>query len=89
MDLSGNADWSVVAAIYKNYEAASLRAEAFRRQWKPSHATVFPEEGQSDKYMVVIGSRLTRQDAEKVLEAAVAAGLPADSYITKLRLPEQ
>lgn len=81
---AGPAEWSVVTATYKNYEAASRRAESLRRQWPPSKAKVYPPEGQGEKYMVLIGSNLTRSAAQELAGDAKTAGLPPDTYVTKL-----
>jgi hypothetical protein len=77
-------DWAVVAAIYKEYEAADRRARniaagsAFR-------ATVHPPKGQGSRYMVVLDSGLTQGKANQVRERAISGGLPGDTYVTRLR----
>ena len=45
---------------------------------------MFPEKGQGSKYMVVLGSGLTRTKAEELRIQATAAGLPSDTYVTIL-----
>ena len=76
-------DWAVVAAIYKEYEAAERRARniAEGSAFKPS---VFPPKGQGSKYMVVLESGLTQGKAMIVRDRAVSGGLPADTYVTRL-----
>jgi hypothetical protein len=77
-------DWAVVAAIYKDYEAADRRARniaagsAFR-------ATVHPPKGQGARYMVVLASGLTQGKANQTRERAISGGLPGDTYVTRLR----
>jgi hypothetical protein len=82
-DKISGSNWAVVAAIYKDYEAAERRAQsmAANAKFKPS---VFPEKGQGDKYMVVLGTGLTRTKAEELRLQATGAGLPTDTYVTKL-----
>lgn len=83
-DNVAGSDWAVVAAIYKEYEAAERRAARISSasSFKP---TVFPKKDRGSKYMVVLGSALTRSKAEELRAAAVEAGLPADTYVTKLK----
>jgi SPOR domain len=76
-------NWAVVAAIYRDYDAAARRAASFEDVGgiRPS---VFPAKGKGTKYMVVVGQGLTRARAEALRTRAVAAGLPPDMYVTLL-----
>jgi hypothetical protein len=76
-------NWAVVAAIYREYEAAERRARSMAQNPK-FHPTVFPDKGKGVKYMVVLGSGLTRAKAEDLRVQAASAGLPSDTYVTKL-----
>jgi hypothetical protein len=80
--LSGT-DWAVVAAIYKEYETAQRRARKVMDSTS-FDPTVFPAKGQGSKYMVVVDSGLTHAKATEIRERALAAGLPADTYVTRL-----
>ena len=80
--VAGN-NWAVVAAIYKDYDAAAKRARSMGADVK-FRPTVFPEKGQGNKYMVLIGSGLTRAKAEELKIRAAAAGFPSDMYVTRL-----
>jgi len=76
-------NWAVVAAIYRDYDAAARRAASLEDVGgiRPS---VFPAKGKGAKYMVVVGQGLTRARAEALRVRAVAAGLPPDMYVTLL-----
>ena len=76
-------NWAVVAAIYRDYDAAARRAASFEDVGgiRPS---VFPAKGKGTKYMVVVGQGLTRARAEALRARAAAAGLPSDMYVTLL-----
>jgi hypothetical protein len=76
--------WAVVAAIYRDFESAERRAQAIQQRWGQFHATVFPAKGQGRKYMVVLGSGLSKEDADRLRRQATSAGLPRDTYVTKL-----
>jgi len=80
---SGENRWAVVAAIYRNHAAATKRAKEIRARSK-FETEVLPPEGKGSRYMVVLASGLTRSAAETTLKRARAAGLPHDSYVTKL-----
>ena len=77
-------NWAVVAAIYKEYDAAERRAKSMAAADSKFRPTVFPEKGQGSKYMVVLGSGLTRAKAEELRIQAADAGLPSDTYVTIL-----
>jgi cell division protein FtsN len=83
-DMPGT-NWAVVAAIYKQYEAAEQRA----RKFDGFSATVFPSKGEGSKYMVLLGSGLSYANARSLRDKATAAGLPPDTYVTKLSAAEK
>ena len=80
-DTSG--DWSVVAATLPSTEAAQKRAQALRGTWSECACTVFPN-GESEHYFVVVGTNLDRAAADRLRDRAKTAGLPEDTYVTKL-----
>lgn len=82
---SSAADWAVVAAIYRNYDAAEARAHSLASKWKQGELKVYPAKGEGNQYMVVVASGLGKDQAEKIQRQAKAAGLPQDTYVTKLR----
>jgi hypothetical protein len=82
---SRTSPWAVVTAIYNSHEAASRRARELGKRWSKSPVEVFPEAGKGKQYMVILGSGMTKSAADKLRRQARAAGLPRDTYVTKLR----
>lgn len=80
-------NWAVVAAIYRDYDSAERRAMELGAS-AGTKPTVYPKRGKGSKYMVVLGSNLTRPKADELREVSLNAGMPGDTYVTKL-LPEQ
>jgi hypothetical protein len=76
--------WAVVAAIYRDFDAAERRAQAIHQKWRQFNPTVFPPKGQGRKYMVVLGSGMSKDQADRLRRQATSAGLPRDTYVTKL-----
>lgn len=77
-------EWAVVAAIYKNREAAEKRAEQLATRWKGNKPEVVPPVDGARRYVVVLGSGLSKEDATRLRSRAVSTGMPRDSYVTKL-----
>ena len=76
----------MVAAIYRDYDLAAKRAEQIAQQEKRWQPEVYPPEGQGGhRYMVLLGRAETRQEAERILARARSAGMPSDTYLTKLK----
>jgi outer membrane biosynthesis protein TonB len=82
---SAAGDWAVVAAIYREHEAAEKRAAAMRKRWGQFEPRVIPPKGQGRRYMVILGSGMSKDGAEQVLRRARAAGMPRDTYVTKVK----
>jgi len=78
-------DWAVVAAIYRTYDAAEHRAKSLSGKWRQGELKVYPAEGTGTQYMVLVASGLTKDQAERVQRQAKSAGLPGDTYVTRLR----
>ena len=79
-------DWVVVAAIYRDYDLAAKRAEQIAQKEKSWQPEVYPPEGQGGhRYMVLLGRGETRKEAERILARARSAGMPSDTYLTKLK----
>lgn len=81
---SASGDWAVIAAIYRDYDAAERRARAMASDWDHGTPSVFPQRGQGRQYMVVLASGITAREAERIRELARESGLPRDTYVTKL-----
>ena len=79
-------EWSVVAATLSSLEAAERRARGLREVWNQCGCTVFPK-NESAHYFVVVGTNLNRAAADQLRDRAMAAGLPGDTYVTKLITP--
>jgi hypothetical protein len=77
-------EWAVIAATYNAFGAASKRAASLRSQFTDCSCSVYPAEGKGAKYYVLVGAGLTRNAADDFRSKAVAAGLPADTYVTKI-----
>jgi hypothetical protein len=81
---SDSGDWAIIAATYNAFGAAAKRAASLRSQFAECSCSVFPREGEGQKYYVIVGSSMTRDAAEAFLQRAIDAGLPEDTYITRL-----
>ena len=77
-------DWAVIAATYKSFSAAQRRARTLNAAYPECACSVYPRENEGANYYVVVGSNLSRSAADSARERAVEAGLPADTYVTKL-----
>lgn len=77
-------DWAVVAAIYKNHKLAVRRANQMTEHLKSWDVKVFPSAGQGQRYMVVLAFAESRRQADRLRAKARAAGMPRDTYVTKI-----
>lgn len=80
----GATDWAVIAATYKSFTAAQGRAQSLRSSFNACVCSVYPREGEGQNYYVVVASGMRRDAADLKREQAVNAGLPQDTYVTKL-----
>jgi hypothetical protein len=87
-EIEPSAMWAVIAATYKDFDAAERRANVIRSKFEQCACAVFPKKGEGAKYYVVLDSRLTREAADRLHERAIRSGLPADTYVTKLNADE-
>jgi serine/threonine protein kinase len=76
--------WRVIVYTFNRRTDARKRAERINAKWPDLHAEVFsPAEGNAQgktPYLVSLGGRLTRDEAARIRERAVAHGLPKDAY---------
>ena len=77
-------EWAVVAAIYKDRRAANKRAEQLADKWSAVKPQVLPPIEGAKRYLVVLGSGLSKAEASRLRDRAASSGMPRDSYITKL-----
>lgn len=82
--VDNSTDWAVIAATYKSFTAAQNRARQLKAVYGDCSCSVYPAEGMGNNYYVVVGGRLTREAADARRGRAVDAGLPVDTYVTKL-----
>jgi len=76
--------WAVIAATYNSFPAAQGRAGRLAAQAPGLRPEVYPPEGSGKRYYVVLGSGMSREEAERLLETARQKGAPRDVYVTKL-----
>ncbi|HYO82374.1 MAG TPA: SPOR domain-containing protein [Bryobacteraceae bacterium] len=76
--------WTVIAATYRNFDAAQKRASRLKTAYKDCACSVYPDKGQGSNYYVIVSSNLSRAAADQLRTRAVRAGLPRDSYVTRL-----
>jgi hypothetical protein len=76
--------WAVIAATYVKRDAAEKRAAKIVQRAPGLHPRVFTPRGGGLSY-IVLGSGLTRQEAENLRRTARDAGAPRDAYVTKLK----
>ena len=84
---AGGPGWAVVAAIYRDYDAAERRARTMGSRFSEFKPSVFPPKGEGKRYLVVLGSGLSKGEADTLRSRATRAGLPRDTYVTKLSAP--
>ncbi|MDZ4797430.1 MAG: SPOR domain-containing protein, partial [Bryobacteraceae bacterium] len=77
--------WAVIAATYGDYGAALKRATQLASKSKRLQPFVLPPPGQGKLYYVVLGTAESRREAEKLRSQARSAGMPGDTYVTRLQ----
>jgi hypothetical protein len=77
-------DWAVIAATYYSWESAQRRADSLKSRWQECECTVYPPQGEGTRYYVLIGEGLKRNEADRLRDRGTAAGLPPDTYVSKL-----
>lgn len=82
-------DWSVIAATHNSREAAGRHARNLKALWSECECRVYPPEGEPGpgRFFVLLGKGLSRTDADRLRDRATGAGLPPDTYVTKLIQP--
>jgi hypothetical protein len=73
--------WRVVVYTFARYVDAERKAESINRGRPDFHAAVFAPHGpEREPFFVSLGGRMTRADAERLRERAIAAGMPRDTF---------
>ena len=74
--------YGVIAATYAKYADAKGRAEKLAAEGKGLEAHVYPADGKSKRYYVLVGSSKTHAGAEKIRREARQKGAPSATYIS-------
>ena len=75
--------WFVIAGSSKDRDKAKEIADDFKK--RGYDAEVKKPFGSSEYYSVMIGSWLTKEEAQKIRDRAIKDGLPKDTYIWKFK----
>lgn len=73
--------WRVIAFTYRSREAAAKKAQQLNEYHPGINAAVFRPKDNGRYYMVALGGRMTREDAERLRRTARGRGLPHDLYV--------
>ena len=76
--------WSVIVAAYGAQAPAEKRAHSMAAKWPAFHVTVLERQRERARFLVVLGDRLSEDEAKALKERAVRSGLPRDTYIKRL-----
>ena len=80
----GNGAWSVIVAAYSAQAPAEKRAHSMAAKWPAFHVSVLERQRERAHFLVVLGDRLSEDEAKALKERAVRSGLPRDTYIKRL-----
>ncbi len=72
--------WRVVLYTYARSADADSKARSVNAKYPGLNAETFSPAGGKSLYLVVVGGRMTREDAERLRQRVRAMGLPRDSY---------
>jgi hypothetical protein len=74
--------WRVIVYTYAGAPAAEKKARSIHAKWPAAEAEVFAPNGSGrPPYLVVLGGRMTRDEAVRLLKVARGKGMPRDIYI--------
>jgi hypothetical protein len=73
--------WFVVAGSYPTLEEARKEAQKINEPTKGFQAEIYARPGNPSGYDVVIGANLTYEEAQKIRQKAVSAGLPRETTV--------
>jgi hypothetical protein len=77
----GDAVWRVIAFTYRTSDAAAKKVQRINKDHPGINAAVFSPSGKSGYYLVSLGGRMTREEAERLRRSARGKGLPRDLYV--------
>ncbi len=78
---AGQSMWRVIAYTYHSRNEALKKANQINRRHPDLLAEVFAPSQQKSRYLVSLGGRMSRRDALRIREKALAEGLPEDMYL--------
>ncbi len=78
---AGQEMWRVIAFTYRTRDAAAKKAQQLNEYHPGINATVFLPNDRAGYYLVSLGGRMTREDAERLRHSAKGKGLPPDLYV--------
>jgi hypothetical protein len=81
---TGKGNWAVIAATYRDFDAAQKRGEALRRQFAQCECSVYPAKGEGRRYYVLVGAGMAKPAADDLQRRARASRFPSDTYVTLL-----
>ena len=73
--------WRVIAFTYRTRDAAAKKARQLNEHHPGLNAVVFSPKDTRGYYLVSLGGRMTREEAERLQRSARGKGLPRDLYV--------
>jgi len=73
--------WRVVVFTYNREPEAEKKAQSVNQKHPNLDAQVFSPGGHGSAYLVTVGGKMTREQAEQLRRRVIAMGLPHDTYI--------
>jgi hypothetical protein len=78
---AGQEMWRVIAFTYRTRDAAAKKAQQLNEYHPGINAAVFLPNDKGGYYLVSLGGRMTREEAERLQHSARGKGLPHDLYV--------
>jgi len=78
---AGQEMWRVIAFTYRTRDAAAKKAQQLNEYHPGINAAVFLPNDKGGYYLVSLGGRMTREEAERLQRSARGKGLPPDLYV--------
>jgi hypothetical protein len=78
---AGQEIWRVIAFTYRTRDAAAKKAQQLNEYHPGINAAVFLPKDKGGYYLVSLGGRMTREEAERLQRSARGKGLPRDLYV--------
>jgi hypothetical protein len=78
---AGQETWRVIAFTYRTRDAAAKKAQQLNEYHPGINAAVFVPKDNGGYYLVSLGGRMTREEAERLQRSARGRGLPRDLYV--------